>query len=202
MASFGRPFQQIEAKEAIIFSAGNTFYKVPIQRQHSTNLLVALLMLEGPQFIQLKNDPVTGGFRYTKIPYGPLKHREVIVCLNDFIKQVYNALTLLHSRGLCHMDLRLENICFNDQYQATLIDFDRSCITEFDMQYYDSCMYDVTLNAVQHDWRQLACLIMGVLTKVRPEQYHSQELEMITLPAIKESPFISQLWNGKLSLFQ
>lgn len=204
MASFGNDYEQVEANEAIMFFAGDTCYKTPIQKQDSANLKIFCRTLSEPllaHFINLAKEPAVKGFKYSKVPHRPLSASEARQCLGDLVGQVHVALDLLHSHGLSHMDVRLENICFDENYKAKFIDLDRSCETdECSVTYYSSCMYDPTLNTLKHDWRQLACLILGVVTGVSPELYHSQELENTT-HAIKASPFFVELWGGKLFPF-
>ena len=48
-------------------------------------------------------------------------------CLREFYSGVHNALEKVHDElKLVHMDIHLNNICFNDGFQPILIDFDRA----------------------------------------------------------------------------
>ena len=65
MASFGKPYEQIQAKESIMFSACGTYYKIPIQKQDSASLksLVSLSLVNSqlPHLIRLCKEPKIGG---------------------------------------------------------------------------------------------------------------------------------------------
>ena len=78
------------------------------------------------------------------------------------------ALAVLHRDiGLAHMDVRLENICFNECYRPVLIDLDRvegSTDTGMRFSGCDSCMYTGEASGQQHDCIQLGWLLTWVLT--------------------------------------
>lgn len=44
-----------------------------------------------------------------------------------FVRSVVKAIQELHRFNTAHLDIRLENICFNTNNEAILIDIDRSC---------------------------------------------------------------------------
>ena len=43
-----------------------------------------------------------------------------------YVKSVVSALHELHGQGIAHLDIRVENICFNESNHAVLIDLDCS----------------------------------------------------------------------------
>ena len=50
-------------------------------------------------------------------------------CFNSFAVSVQSAVEEFHGMGFAHLDLRVPDICFDGQWQAVLIDLDRSgCI--------------------------------------------------------------------------
>ncbi len=49
---------------------------------------------------------------------------EVRPHLSAFVSLVFAALGKLHGAGYAHLDVRLENICYNDNNKAVLIDLD------------------------------------------------------------------------------
>lgn len=100
---------------------------------------------------------------YDYIFWLPLKVDQVRACLGDFVMQVATCVTQLHAHSLAHLDLRIEN--HKDLYSPVLIDLDRS--TPFALFgnsdiYSNGVMYSSQLNADQHDWRQLGCIIIIV----------------------------------------
>ena len=95
----------------------------------------------------------------------------------DYLHQDYN---------LAHMDVRLENICFNENFKPVLIDLDRAvpaALKTLRFAYCESCMYDAVLTGEQHDWLQLGWLVTWVLTfsevLYREEGYHTQAFEKL-----------------------
>lgn len=84
-------------------------------------------------------------YAYPKVRHGPLTRPLARSCLKALIKTLYQALNELHSMGLSYNDVRLPNICFNEQYEAVLIDLDRCYNIETLSPYFvmnvKSCMY-------------------------------------------------------------
>ena len=63
-------------------------------------------------------------------------------CLHDLVIKVAIAIRDLHSHGWAHQDIKLDNICFTNEYQSILIDLDRvCCVTASPAIYHGSCMY-------------------------------------------------------------
>ena len=60
-------------------------------------------------------------------PMDPTKAKKNIVM---FVKSVVAAVQELHESSLAHNDIRLANICFDENRQAVLIDLDRSDSTK------------------------------------------------------------------------
>ena len=106
-------------------------------------------------------------FKFKKLPYLPLTINQAQRCLKDFVSGVHTALTVLHqSFRLAHLDIRLENICFDQvAYQAAdqavfpvLIDLDRA--TEVDTKannllekrYGDSLLYGRPVEVPRYEW--------------------------------------------------
>jgi len=64
---------------------------------------------------------------YKRLPYPPLTRRKAKGCLKYLIPKVRNALVQLHTYlQVAHLDVRLENICFNENCLPILIDLDRN----------------------------------------------------------------------------
>ena len=61
---------------------------------------------------------------YRKVTYNPLSYLEAEHCLHELLTQVYEICEMLSKDSLFHSDVRLPNICFNDEFRVVLIDFD------------------------------------------------------------------------------
>jgi len=63
---------------------------------------------------------------YQKVKYDPLTFNDAEKCLNDLFKKVYEAIIKLIEEEILHGDLRLPNICFDEEFKVVFIDFDLS----------------------------------------------------------------------------
>ena len=84
----------------------------------------------------------------------------------------------LHDKyKLAHMDIRLDNICFNQQFKPILIDLDRSegIGTIVGQSDYASCMSRKDMSPEKTDWMQLGWLIAWILEP--GEDYHDRDFE-------------------------
>ena len=109
-------------------------------------------------------------FAFEVLPYSPLTVENVSKCLKEFIQSLKEAITEFHEAGFAHLDIRLENVCFNGQCEAVLIDLDRAqprACNATELPNYDSAMYTPTgadWKVDKLDWMQLGFLIKFVLT--------------------------------------
>ena len=195
--------RQVSTKESIMFQAGEYYYKVPYCRRDFQNLATYSLMSSAnpakfKNFIKMENIPNTPIFKYPAVWYDPLTPREAGWCLGELVPQIKEALDDLHDSGLHHCDIRLENICFERDFSLTFVDLDRCTLSSLldDSQFYtDSCMYDLSLLRKRRiDWRQLACLILWVVTGKEEIGYHQQKLEGLDHP-ITSNCFFKSLWT-------
>lgn len=46
-------------------------------------------------------------------------------CLRSVLEKIQIAIDELHKFGFAHLDIRLENVCFDKELNAVLIDLDR-----------------------------------------------------------------------------
>jgi len=98
------------------------------------------------------------------VPHDPLTVDEASLCLRDLLKGLAQAIQEFHQNGFAHQDIRLENVCFNQQYEPVLIDLDRSRdITLRAILYGKSCMYVTKMTPAQIDWMQLGWLAAWIL---------------------------------------
>jgi len=113
----------------------------------------------------------------------PLIRDEAKCCLIDLIQQIKSALLELHGYigfPIAHMDLRLPNVCFTNDYSVTLIDLDRCEPADQPQRarytYSKSDMYMCSMEweNSQLDWRALGLMICYVLDEhLQPDQYHT-----------------------------
>ena len=114
------------------------------------------------------------------------------MCLHDFLKGLAQAIQEFHQHGFAHQDIRLENVCFNEQYEPVLIDLDRSIeITGSPIFYGKSCMYMRAgeMTPDQIDWIQVGWLAAWVLHC--EDDYHERKFEELP-EAICGDQFISK----------
>ena len=115
--------------------------------------------------------------------------------LVTFFKQVSKAVDELHSLGLCHLDIRIDNICFAADGTAVLIDLDRSVPANIPIaelrDYGNSTMYQTTLaqrnswTAENLDWKQVAIMVYAIVNNVTlANKYHQIEIQP---PSIEET---------------
>lgn len=206
MEKFGTDCEQVASKEAIMFRANDYYYKIPVIQTDCFKLSYYCLFThahsELDNFITLTDIPDIipdiSAFRYLKVPHNPLSIEEAELCLGDLVIKIQRALKNLHSAGLHHCDVRLENICFKEDSTLTFIDMDRSTplhLLSDDCVYPDSCMYDVELlRSGLMDWRQLGCIILWVITGKEGDEYHKQTLTGLE-HAIAHNKFFLALWN-------
>ena len=64
--------------------------------------------------------------KFPKVQHSPLTVEEAKCRLRDLIPKVYSALHQLHSAlKIAHLDVRLENLCYDAEMNVVLIDLDR-----------------------------------------------------------------------------
>ena len=65
------------------------------------------------------------------VKYAPLKVEDIKRQLGYLVMEIQESIAHLHGIGLSHNDVRLKNICFNDNYKS-VIDLER-CMKLSDM---------------------------------------------------------------------
>ena len=195
---FGEGSSQEPAKNSIIVRNKTWVYKKPFWYEDESRLQNMSSRLEickakrsgctsKHYAIELENTLLSGSqfFRYQNVPHNPMSDTEVKKCLREFYSRVHTALENVHKElKLAHMDIRLNNICFNDRFQPILIDFDRSLPTTMSMiplTYGKSCMYPEWVEQLEKaDWVQFGWVIAWVLCDEWYE-YHSATFERLPL---------------------
>lgn len=135
-------------------------------------------------------------FKYPKVRYNPLEVEDARKVLRTLSEKIKDALSGLHEFGIIHNDVRLPNICFDDDFNAVLIDLDRASADGSSdlVGTIDSCMYNVPHDKCDFslDFIQLGWLLAWVLYSVG--DYHQRKWE--DLPqSIRNDRFISDLIN-------
>ncbi len=138
-------------------------------------------------------------YTYPYLPHPKLNFEEAKKCLAEFLQLSALALEELHGMGICHNDVRLDNICFNREFKPVLIDFDKSTAMKghFYRQVFTgstSCMYlwDATRGwcGNKTDFMQLGWVTAWVLNPT--QDYHRRDF--LTQPlCITSNAFISKL---------
>ena len=205
ISHFGPGAIQIESYNAILIKAGDLMHKIPLWSQYVASLksvwgkdLCPYIILES----------TVGGVRVFTYPYvkhSPLKVHEATKCLvsyRSFYRSLSNAIEKLHrDLKIAHMDIRLENICFNELFDVVFIDVDRcSEIVGKPVRFTfcNSCMYNAARAPAEHDWMQLGWLVAWVLVGGKG-QYHGRKFT--DLPGLmRKNQLLSVLiCDGELS---
>ena len=114
------------------------------------------------------------------LPHDPVDCDEANQCMYNIVKEVAHAIQDLHVLGWAHQDIiRLDNICYNADYQPILIDLDRvHDIAQYPpVVYPDSCTYTVGFDPQQMDWLQLGWLAAWAYRGPSGMEYHNRRLE-------------------------
>ena len=186
---FGQKFGQIPSNNAIMVQSDTHVLKLPMRRNEldalercrrsvcsqNVSTFVIQLTLEGVGDANF--------YMYTRVYYDPMNCDEARKCLKQFYCSVRNSLRQLHNiLELAHLDIRLDNICFNQSFQPVFIDLDRNMtVSEKKVMYTDShsCMYVEGMRAGHTDWIQLGWLIAWVLDE-NCTDYHGRTFENLS----------------------
>lgn len=147
---------------------------------------------------------VTLCYSYKKVQYPPLNTADAYKCLRELVEKIHSALEELHSIKLSHNDVRLPNVCFDDNFHPVLVDIDRCCgIDKLHPMFLgsnseESCMYCITMPCIKRtftsgketDYFQLGWLVAWVLNK--EGNYHERKWDTQS-EVVKSNPFIEEL---------
>ena len=143
-------------------------------------------------------------FTYLKVPHGPLSPDNAHRFLRTFVEKVNEALTELHGVGLSHLDVRLPNICFDNEFNAVLIDVDRSeeCnVYPGISSEMEGCMYQKPELLLQKDFTgerldyiQLGWMVAWILDSSKITDYNERVWEK-QCRAIQNDHFLNELVN-------
>ena len=200
LQQFGNGAFQFESRNSILIksSSENKMYKFPldmhqyyrmskcchmlsiVHRLASINTTAAVINLSETEVLQRRC------FTYQCLPHNPLTCSEARQCLINLYSDVCAAIHTLHDNlHLAHLDIRLDNICFDQQYKPVFIDIDRAesrSVLPSLLGSSESCMYDTTKSCIGNDWMQFGWMLAWILEPSTTGSYHERECLMIYLP--------------------
>ena len=130
--------KQIPSQGSILVSCGDSIFKLPLWNLPVavlnfvvSRLTVVALSRPSQNAITRQLQPAllseTYFFKYDRVHYDPMTAEEAKKCLQHFFSEVRSVIGQLHDTSkLAPMDIRLDNICFNQQFKPILSDLDRS----------------------------------------------------------------------------
>lgn len=118
--------------------------------------------------------------------------------LVKYVSGVVLALKELHEFGMAHLDVRMDNVCFDSDNNVVLIDLDRSQVVDEEISSVstkESLMYPVKSDWTYRnwDWRQLALMIVHILCPRSGNDYHTVEPNFNT--PLLDHVFLKTLYN-------
>ena len=204
---FGEGFTQQRSRTSILVKSDAHYIKYPLLVSEAMNLWNFCSDRVKSKYIILPEMKKFNGKQYFQcdiVPHSPLTRSEAKRCLYDLVQKAHTAIQALHHLGWSHQDVRLPNICFDDEYNAVLVDVDRCCeITESAIVMASSCLYNVMFNVEQHDWLQLGWLAHWAHSYDKVYMYHERNFQELDQKC-KNDSFLTQLitqgeWCGLLS---
>lgn len=181
---FGEEAAEVACQSGILVGSKDYYYKIPIRFSASfiTYTMSQLKSAADPitfGCIRSKTGKRVGFFKSPTLPHDPMDHDEAKQCLYNLVKEVAHTIQDLHALDWAHQDIRLDNICYNADYQPVLIDLDRvHNVMEYPPVIYpDSCMYTVGFDTQQMDWLQLGWLAAWAYCGPSGTEYHDRRLE-------------------------
>ena len=224
LRNIGTNAKQLPSGESFVIldSENKRVYKYPFFKKDQSNLLNLLLTdnIELAMFpINLKQLGMIVFFEFKACPHHPLTREQVKRMFDNFIFRsvwlngVISAIKALHNLGRAHLDIRLPNICYGENFTPILVDMDRSIPTAIvDMEVitglssqYKTDMYTIDVNEEEDikeqifriDFKQLAILIFDILDPSTSSSIYC------TCPPnnIQGShKFLQKLYNGYLDI--
>ncbi len=173
--TFGQDAEQMRSGDSIVILCSNEgcVYKHAFEAKEIQTLIRLHLSDCSFQYSSKPCDMKTIDgmiyFKYKALNI-PATKEEARADLCTFVHDLVEAITELHEVGYAHLDIRLENVCFNECGHAVLIDLDRSIEVTSSLfgNYGSSQMYhrknDVWVGE-NADWKQLSIMIHYILNE-------------------------------------
>ena len=173
---FGSGALQKPSNSSILVNCNSTWYKYPISVDERDTLKEFIQVTDNPHKISFRTEKKgrLSFFKYDAVKYDPLTDEEAHRCLKGLMSNLHVAIEAYHSDSWAHVDIRLENVCFNSNFEPVLIDLDRSINTGFTFAceaYTDSCMY-AFMTGEQLDYLQLGWLAIWVAMPSSMDYHH------------------------------
>lgn len=170
---FGPSAFQLSSSESIVIMdpLHNLVYKRALRgssRDRLLELATSTLHLDHTALPRMPNVSINSNY-FVYTAYRPTLMKEHLTATRDlklFVATVTSAIRELHIGEIAHLDIRMENICFNSNWEAVLVDVDRSRHTldkanDLFVLYSRGSMYAVPAawTCEQLDWKQFGLLI-------------------------------------------
>ena len=191
---------QLPSRASILVRHGMDYFKSPALLEEADKLksLILSVIPRGLPTIILQKVEVGGTdyYKYRGIPKDPLTCPEAQSCLYDLVPKLVQVIESFHQNGWAHQDIRLENICFDEDCMPVFIDLER-CRKSSESSYGgEGCMYSMH-GSIETDWLQLGLLVCWVLypwmgqVEEEKEDYHTRKCEKIFKSL--QDPFLKSL---------
>ena len=189
---------QLPSRASILVRHGMDYFKSPTMLEDKLQLVILSVIPRALPTIKLQAVKVEDMvyYKYRGIPNDPLTYQEAQSCLYDLVPKLVQVIESFHQNGWAHQDIRLENICFDEDYMPVFIDLDR-CRESSESRYIaKGCMYSMRGSA-KTDWLQLGLLVCWVLEPGLGQEeeeegnYHTRNCKKICESL--EDPFLKSL---------
>ena len=193
---------QLQSRASILVRHGMDYFKSPalLEEAHKLKLVILVVIPRAlPTIIlQLVEVGEMDYYKYRGIPKDPLTYPEAHSCLYDLVPKLVQVIESFHQNGWAHQDIRLENICFDEDCMPVFIDLDRCRESSQNPYEGNGCMYSMWRgSAIQTDWLQLGLLVCWVLDPGLGQEeeeegdYHTRNCKKICESL--EDPFLKSL---------
>ena len=126
---FGHGYEQVPSRSSILVCNEEYYCKLMWDTKSGAQIMRILAAVDMPGVLVPVMLPQFLGtliIAFNRLPYSPLTVNEAKQCSIHFVRQVHLAVKSLHDNlGFAHLDVHLENVCFNGQFDPMLIDLDR-----------------------------------------------------------------------------
>ena len=162
---------QVASRQSIVLRGASHFWKWIGNTSERDSMKD--LIIRDHRLFPYKPISVTDELFFVGVPRykNPLTRKEASDCLYSLVEKIGAVLVDLHSEGVAHLDVRLDNICFTDTDDVVMIDFDRykpssSSAAFASSVYINSEMYQCKdgWTCGQLDFKQLGLVILWVLS--------------------------------------
>ncbi len=205
--TFGEDAHQVDSSRSVVIvnKKEKKVYKKPFCATSLTSFSDVRLLSERQSSSVTKFQLPQRIFELDKIYYyvfdmlkGPLSRELARLYVRDLAFSVWLALCEFHSFGYAHLDVRLENICYNDNNEAVLIDLDHAVNVNDGVwqRVFKSLMYpfNSTFTSKNWDFVQLGLMLIRIILPT--SNYHQDEPDFSN-PIINHD-FLKTLYiNGK-----